>query len=70
MPRTNRSKYNFSKLEMNSTMVIKPLDLYSMQNSLRFYNKKHGKNVIVETEEQADGTILVTRVSAKVKAKN
>lgn len=66
--RINRSKYNFSQLEVEGSFPIKPLDLYSMKNSLRFYNKEHGKNVVVTTEEvynvvSKDTEIIVTRVS-------
>ena len=73
--RINRSKYNFSKLGMGGTMTISPLDLYSMKNSLRFYNKQHKQNIIVSTEEIVDPAsngvteILVTRVPAKIKVK-
>lgn len=41
--RINRSKYNFSKLEVGDTFNIPPIDHLSMKNSLRFYNSKHRK---------------------------
>lgn len=66
--RINRSKYNFSKLDMGDTFFVQPLDLYSMKNSLRFYNKKHKQNITVSTQEEEDGRILVTRVPVKVKS--
>lgn len=69
MARINRSKYNFSKLEMGGSFTLKPLDLYSMKNSLRFYNNKHKQNIIVDTEELETGDIKVTRVVAPVKKK-
>lgn len=67
MSRVNRSKYNFAKLEMGASFPISPMDLYSMKNSLRFFNNKHKKNVVVDAEEQADGSVLVTRVPVKIK---
>lgn len=63
--RNNRSKYGFSKLKVGATFDISPMDVYSMKNSLRFYNKQHGKTVEVEVSEKPDsidGTMIVKRV--------
>lgn len=63
MPRINRSKYNFSKLEIGDSFKVAPLDLYSMKNSLRYFNKMHSTSITVSDTEEKSGAILVTRIS-------
>lgn len=73
MGRVNRSRYNFSKLEIDDTFEIPPIDLLSMKNSLRFYNNKHKKGkgengtdlplIKVSTEELSASSIRVTRIA-------
>lgn len=70
MKRINRSKYNFSKLEMGENFMVDALDLYSMKNSLRFFNNKHKQNIHIEVEDLGEGVLKATRVPAKVKTKN
>lgn len=62
--RINRSKYGFSKLKVGDSFDIDPMDVYSMRNSLRFYNNNHGKSVEVSVPEQVDsetGKMKITR---------
>lgn len=60
--RINRSKYNFSQLNMGDSFTVDALDLYSMKNSLRFYNKQHKKNITISTEDLGGGVLKATRI--------
>lgn len=66
MARVNRSKYNFSKLEVGDTFEIPPIDLLSMKNSLRFYNNKHRKGqteIVVKHTEISDAKLEIERTA-------
>jgi len=65
--RINRSKYNFSQLQMGDSFMVDALDLYSMKNSLRFYNKQHNQKITIATEDLGEGVLKATRVAAKIK---
>lgn len=54
----NRSKYGFGTLQEGESLFVEPLDVESMKNSLRAFNRSHRTNIVVEpTGELVDGKI-------------
>jgi len=43
-----RSKYNFQSLNVGDTFEVAAVDLYSMKESARSFNKRHGRNLKLE----------------------
>lgn len=63
-----RSKYNFPQLKVGDTFKVKPIDLNSMFNSLRFHNKFHKRNVKVEViDEEKEGDVIISIILKRTK---
>lgn len=61
--RTNRSKYNFGKLNVGESFMVKPIDLHSMKVSLNAFNRKHSSNIQIDEFEISDSEIQITRIA-------
>lgn len=44
----NRSKYNFGTYKVDQEIEVDPLDVHSMLTSLGSFNKRHGRDIVVE----------------------
>lgn len=49
-----RSKYNFGKSNIGDTILIKGIDVYSMNNSLAGYNKRNQSELKYEQVGEPD----------------
>lgn len=51
MAKKYRSKYNFSASKVGDTFKVAVIDVESLNQSLRAYNKRNGENIEIEVEE-------------------
>jgi hypothetical protein len=58
----NRSKYNFGKMKIGDALKVEPLELMSLKNSLRAFNKRHGLSIEVLPYRSNENEVTVIRV--------
>jgi len=60
-----RSKYKFASLAVNDILVVEPLDVYAMKNSLHGFNKRNKTNIALSDIGEPDkkGNYTFTRIA-------